>query len=139
MLVEHENGIDDNETASTAAIPAFITSAEFDLDDGHQFALVSRMIPDVSFEGSTGNSPTINMTLQPLNSSGSGFNSPVSESGVNTGTVIRTASSPVDVYTSQIHTRVRGRQMSMKIESSTVGVQWQLGSPRLDMRPDGRR
>jgi len=139
VVVEHEKGIDDNETATPAAISAFITSAEFDLEDGHQFALVSRMIPDVSFEGSTGNSPTINMTLQPLNSSGSGFNSPVSESGVNTGTVIRTASSPVDVYTSQIHTRVRGRQMSMKIESSTVGVQWQLGSPRLDMRPDGRR
>ena len=139
VLVEHENGIDDNETASAAAIPAFITSAEFDLDDGHQFAFVSRMIPDVSFEGSTGNTPTINMTLQPLNSSGSGFNSPTSESGVNTGTVVRSASSPVDVYTSQIHTRVRGRQMSMKIESSTVGVQWQLGSPRLDMRPDGRR
>jgi len=139
VVVEHEKGIDDNETATPAAITAFITSAEFDLEDGHQFALVSRMIPDVSFEGSTGNSPTINMTLQPLNSSGSGFNSPVSESGVNTGTVIRTASSPVDVYTSQIHTRVRGRQMSMKIESSTVGVQWQLGSPRLDMRPDGRR
>jgi len=139
VVVEHEKGIDDNETATPAAISAFITSAEFDLEDGHQFALVSRMIPDVSFEGSTGNSPTINMTLQPLNSSGSGFNSPASESGVNTGTVIRTASSPVDVYTSQIHTRVRGRQMSMKIESSTVGVQWQLGSPRLDMRPDGRR
>jgi hypothetical protein len=139
VLVEHEKGIDDNETATAAAIPAFITSAEFDLDDGHQFVLVSRMIPDVSFEGSTGNTPTINMTLQPLNSSGSGFNSPVSESGVNTGTVVRSASSPVDVFTSQIHTRVRGRQMSMKIESSTVGVQWQLGSPRLDMRPDGRR
>jgi len=139
VLIEHEKGIDDNETASTAAIPAFITSAEFDLEDGHQFALVSRLIPDVSFEGSTGSGPTINMTLLPLNSSGSGFNSPTSESGVNTGAVVRSASSPVDVYTSQIHTRVRGRQMAMKIESSTIGVQWQLGSPRLDMRPDGRR
>ena len=139
VIVEHENGIDDNETANAAAISAFITSAEFDLDDGHQFALVSRMIPDVSFEGSTGNSPTINMTLFPLNSSGSGYNSPTSESGVNTGAVVRSASSPVDVFTSQIHTRVRGRQMSMKIASTTTGVQWQLGSPRLDMRPDGRR
>ena len=139
ILVDHENGIDDNETGTTAAIAAFITSAEFDLDDGHQFALVSRMIPDVSFEGSTGDTPTINMTLLPLNSSGSGYNTPTSESGVNTGAVVRSASSPVDVYTSQIHTRVRGRQMSMKVESSTAGVQWQLGSPRLDMRPDGRR
>ena len=139
VLVDHENGIDDNETGTPAAISAFITSAEFDLEDGHQFALVSKMIPDVSFEGSTGNTPTINMTLSPLNSSGSGYNTPASESGVNTGAVVRSASVPVDVYTSEIYTRVRGRQMSMKIESSTTGVQWQLGYPRLDMRPDGRR
>ena len=139
VLVDHENGIDNNETSTPIAIPAFITSAEFDLEDGHQFALVSKMVPDVSFEGSTGSTPTINMTLFPLNSSGSGYNSPTSESGVNTGAVVRSASVPVDVYTSEIYTRVRGRQMSMKIESSTTGVQWQLGAPRLDMRPDGRR
>jgi hypothetical protein len=139
VLVDHENGIDDNETGTPVAIPAFITSAQFDLEDGHQFALVSRMIPDVSFEGSTGDSPTINMTLFPLNSSGSGRNTTASESGVNAGTVVRTASSPVDVYTEQIHTRVRGRQMSLKVDSGTTGVQWQLGSPRLDMRADGRR
>ena len=139
VLVDHENGIDDNETGTPAAISAFITSAQFDLEDGHQFALVSRMIPDVSFEGSTGDSPTINMTLFPLNSSGSGRNTTASESGVNAGTVVRSASSPVDVYTEQIHTRVRGRQMSLKVDSGTTGVQWQLGSPRLDMRADGRR
>ena len=139
VLVDHENGIDDNETGTPAAITASITSAQFDLEDGHQFALVSRMFPDVSFEGSTGDTPTITMTLFPLNSSGSGRNSPASESGVNSGTVVRSASSPVDVYTSQIHTRVRGRQMSLKVDSSTTGVQWQLGAPRLDMRPDGRR
>ena len=139
MLVDHENGIDDNETSTPAAITASITSAQLDLEDGHQFALVSRMIPDVSFEGSTGDTPTITMTLFPLNSSGSGRNNPASESGVNTGTVVRSASSPVDVYTEQIHTRVRGRQISLKVDSSTTGVQWQLGAPRLDMRPDGRR
>ena len=139
VLLNHEDGIDDNETDTPVAIDSFITSAEFDLEDGHQFALVSKMIPDVSFEGSTGSTPTINMTLYPLNTSGSGYNTPASESGVNTGTVIRSSSSPVDVYTSEIYTRVRGRQMAMKIESSTLGVQWQLGAPRLDMRPDGRR
>ena len=139
VLVDHENGIDDNETSTPAAITASITSAQLDLEDGHQFALVSRMIPDVSFEGSTGDTPTITMTLFPLNSSGSGRNNPASESGVNTGTVVRSASSPVDVYTEQIHTRVRGRQISLKVDSSTTGVQWQLGAPRLDMRPDGRR
>ena len=139
LLVDHENGIDDNETSTAAAISAFITSSEFDLDDGHQFMLMSRVLPDVSFEGSTADSPVINMTFFPLNASGSGYNSPTSESGVNTGAVTRSATSPVEAYTSQIHTRVRGRQMSMKIESSTTGVQWQLGSPRVDLRTDGRR
>ena len=139
VLVDHENGIDDNETGTTAAISAYITSSDFDLDDGHKFMLISRMMPDISFEGSTANSPAIAMTLYPHASSGSGRNSPVSESGTNTGTVTRTATSPVEAYTDQIHTRVRGRQLSVKIESSATGVQWQLGAPRLDMRPDGRR
>ena len=139
VLVDHENGIDDNETGTTAAIDAFILSADFDLDDGHQFMLVSRMLPDINFEGSTANSPVIDMTLFPHASSGSGRNSPISESGTNTGTVTRTATSPVEAYTDQIHTRVRGRQLSVKIESSTTGVQWQFGTPRIDMRPDGRR
>tara|TARA_B100001989_G_scaffold133731_1_gene94645 strand:- start:1114 stop:3249 length:2136 start_codon:yes stop_codon:yes gene_type:complete len=138
-LVNHEEGVDDNETGTAAAISSFITSAEFDLDDGHQFMLTSRMVPDVSFEGSTASNPVIDMTLFGLSFSGSGFNDPASESGVNTGAVTRTATSPVEVYTTQIHTRVRGRQMAMKIESSTTGVQWQLGSPRIDVRPDGRR
>jgi len=138
-LVNHEEGVDDNETGTAAAISAFITSAEFDLDDGHQFMLTSRMVPDVSFEGSTTSNPVIDMTLFGLSFSGSGFNDPASESGVNTGAITRTATSPVEVYTTQIHTRVRGRQMAMKIESSTTGVQWQLGSPRIDVRPDGRR
>ena len=139
LLVNHENGVDDNETGTAAAISAFITSSDFDLDDGHQFMLMSRVVPDVSFEGSTADSPAVNMTFFPLTSSGSGYNSPASESGVNTGAVTRSATSPVEVYTNQIHTRVRGRQLSMKIESSATGVQWQLGSPRVDLRADGRR
>ena len=92
VLVDHENGIDDNETGTPAAISAFITSAQFDLEDGHQFALVSRMIPDVSLEGSTGDSPTIKLTLFPLNSSGSGRNTPAPESGVNADTFVRSPS-----------------------------------------------
>ena len=139
VLVNHEEGIDDNETGTTAAISSFITSSEFDLDDGHNFMLTSRVLPDVSFEGSTATNPVINMTLLGLASSGSGYNDPASESGVNTGTITRSATSPVEVYTTQIHTRVRGRQMSLKIASTSAGVQWQLGAPRLDMRPDGRR
>jgi len=100
---------------------------------------VRRMVPDISFDGSTGDSPVITMTLSPSSFSGSGLNSPLSESGNSAGTITRTATSPVEVYTTQIHTRLRGRQMAMKIESSATGVQWQLGIPKVDMRPDGRR
>ena len=138
-LVNHEDGVDDNETSTTTAISSFITSADFDLDDGHQFMMVSRMVPDISFTGSTADAPVVNMTLEPLNSSGSGRNSPSSEGGVGTGTVTRSATTPVEVYTEQIHTRIRGRHITMKVHSDTTGVQWQLGSPRIDMRPDGRR
>jgi hypothetical protein len=97
------------------------------------------MVPDISFEGSTGDSPAITMTLSPSSFSGSGLNSPLSESGESAGTITRTATSPVEVYTTQVHTRLRGRQMAMKIESTATGVQWQLGVPSIDMRPDGRR
>ena len=138
-LVDHESGIDDNQGSSTAAITAYIESSEFDLDDGHKFMHVNRVIPDVSFDGSTATSPVVTMTLKPLRNSGSGIHSTPSLGGVNNATVTRTASSPVEVFTDQINVRVRGRQLSMRIESSAEGVTWQLGAPRLDMRPDGRR
>jgi hypothetical protein len=138
-LVLHESGLDDAETATTSAISASITSAQFDLDDGHKFMLISRMLPDISFEGSTADSPVVTMSMSALQNSGSGFNNPLSESGNSSGTVTRTASSPVEKFTDQIFLRVRGRQVSFKIESSSTGIAWQLGSPRIDMRPDGRR
>jgi len=138
-LVDHEEGIDDNIAGASAAITAFIVSADFDLDDGHKFALVNRVIPDISFDGSTADSPVVTMTLNPLANSGAGITSPTSTGGVNNATITRSASSPVEVYTDQIDIRVRGRQMSMRVESSAAGTTWQLGSPRLDMRPDGRR
>ena len=138
-LVQHEVGLDDAETGTTAAITASITSAQFDLDDGHKFMLVSRMIPDVTFDGSTADSPVVSMSLSALQNSGSGFNDPLSESGNSGGSVTRTATSPVEKFTEQIFLRVRGRQVSFKVESTAQGVMWQLGSPRIDMRPDGRR
>ena len=138
-LVNHEEGIDDNETGTTAAINAHITSSEFDLDDGHKFNFVWRVMPDMTFDGSTADSPSAVMTLYPLQNSGSGYNDPASEGGDSTGTVTRSATLPVEKYTGQLNTRVRGRQLSVKIESTASGVQWQLGTPRIDMRPDGRR
>jgi len=138
-LVNHEFGVDDNETGTPAAINAYISSAEFDLDDGHKFAFIWRVLPDITFDGSTAGSPQATMTLLPLKSSGSGYNDPASEGGTNSSTVTRTAVLPVEQYTGQIYTRVRGRQLAMKIESDALGVHWQLGAPRIDMRPDGRR
>ena len=138
-LVDHESGVDDNQTTSTAAIAAFIESSDFDIGDGDRFSLVNRVVPDVSFDGSTATNPAATLTLHALASSGSGRNSPVSEGGVNNATVTRTATSPVEVFTDLINIRVRGRQLSMKFSSSATGVTWQLGTPRLDIRADGRR
>ena len=138
-LVEHEFGTDNNEGVDPVAIEAYITSGQFDIDDGDKFALIRRIMPDMSFEGSTATSPAATMTLYPLANSGSGYNSPLSESGNSGGSVTRSATVPVEAFTGQIDTRVRGRQMSVKVESNAEGVKWQLGSPRVDMRPDGRR
>ena len=138
-LVSHEDGLDDNETGTTAPIAASISSAQFDLDDGHKFAFIWRLLPDMTFNGSTAASPAATMTLLPLASSGSGYNSPASQGGSNSAAVTRTATVPIEEYTDQINVRVRGRQMSVKIESTAEGVSWQLGTPRIDMRPDGRR
>ena len=138
-LVNHEEGFDDNETGTTAAIAASITSGQFDLDDGDRFAFIQRVLPDLTFNGSTASSPAATLTLLPLNNSGSGYNSPASEGGSNSRAVTRSATVPIEAYTGQVDIRVRGRQMSFKIESTGEGVSWQLGTPRVDMRPDGRR
>ena len=138
-LVNHEQGVDDNETATTAPIHSYIASTQFDLGDGDRFAFIYRMLPDLRFDGSTTGSPSVTMTLLPLANSGSGYNSPLSEGGTNTATVTRTSVLPIEQYTGQVYTRVRGRQLAIEIESDGEGVQWQLGTPRIDMRPDGRR
>lgn len=144
-LVNHEEGLDDNEAAITQPIHAYISSSEFDLDDGHNFMFVWRVLPDLTFANSTAASPSATMYLLPLKNSGSGYsvNSAVnanhSVAGSSSAGVTRIATLPIEEFTGQIYTRVRGRQMAMKIESTDIGVTWQLGAPRLDMRPDGRR
>lgn len=138
-LVNHELGVNDVQGETIEPINAYITSSEFDLDDGHKFAFVHRVIPDITFDGSTATSPSVTMTLLPLKGSGSGYNIPNSEGGNSSATITRTATVPVEEFTDQVFIRVRGRQMAMKIESTGEGVTWQLGSPRIDMRPDGRR
>lgn len=138
-LVNHEQGVDSNENGADVAIDAYITSAQFDIEDGDRFSFIRRIVPDVTFDGSTADSPSLVMELLPLQSSGSGYNSPLSEGGSSSASVARTAIVPIEVFTDQVYTRVRGRQLSIKIQSTDVGVTWQLGAPRIDIRPDGRR
>jgi hypothetical protein len=144
-IVEHEVGCDDASTASPVPIVAQITSSEFDLENGERFMFVWRVLPDITFVDSTTQHPSATMYLMPLLNSGSGYlvnpnpNDNHSVGGTSTANITRIASVPVETFTGQVFTRVRGRQMAVKIESTELGVNWQMGVPRLDARPDGRR
>jgi hypothetical protein len=126
ILYEHENGVN----ADTLPLAAEITSSDFDIIDGDQFMLMKRIIPDIDFNGSTAALPEATLTVKPRNFPGTAY------SNIDTGDVIQTS---VGVYTDQVFMRARARQMAFKISSTDLGVQWQLGSPRLDGRPDGKR
>jgi hypothetical protein len=138
-LVYHENGLDDNTNGTPVAMNSYITSSEFDIEDGHNFGFIWRIVPDITFRGSTANAPQATMTLIPLKNSGSGYTNPPSVGGSDSGTVTRTATVPIEAFTQYVYIRVRGRQMAFKVESSQLGATWQLGAPRIDIKPDGRR
>jgi hypothetical protein len=137
-LVNHEDGIDDNMTATTTPINSYISSSEFDIGDGHNFGFVWRVLPDLTFSNSVNSStnaePQVTMTLYGLTNSGSGSTS-------NAGAPVASSSTYVitEEFTGQIYTRMRGRQMIFKIDSNQIGTTWQLGAPRIDIRQDGRR
>jgi hypothetical protein len=126
IIYNHEQGTNDNTTAMTS----YIASSDFDLGDGDQLILSKRIIPDLNFSGSTAALPAVTMYIKPRNFPGNAY------SNVDSEQVIETS---VDVYTEQIFMRARARQMAIEIESTDLDVQWQLGSPRLDGRPDGKR
>jgi hypothetical protein len=128
LLYNHENGINDDDIAMVS----YIQSSDFDLEDGDQFMLTRRILPDVEFNGSTANAPEVTLSIRPRNFPGA----PASINPADTQRVIETS---VDQYTDQVFVRARARQMALKVQSDTLGVQWQLGAPRLDARPDGRR
>jgi hypothetical protein len=138
LTVYHESGLNDSATATTLPLDAYISSSEFDIGDGHNFGFVWRVLPDLTFEDST-NSPTgavpsVSMTLQGLANSGSGVTSTASQPVSKSNTYVIT-----EQFTGQIYTRMRGRQMIFKISSNQINTAWQLGAPRIDIRPDGRR
>ena len=142
-IVQHEDGVDNYALGNITALPAYIASSEFDIGDGHNFGFVWRVLPDLTFEGSSAvagvsgsgiPTPSVNMTLYPLQNSGSGA------SGLASSAVTKKANYVItEEFTGQIYTRVRGRQMIFQISSSQIGTTWQLGAPRIDVRADGRR
>jgi hypothetical protein len=132
-LYEHEIGFDDGTTDPISAIPAYIQSSPIDIGDGEQFMLLRRMIPDVDFKASTAIIPDVNITLDVKNSPDGTYNRS------QTDAFVKTQAAPVDSRTEQLYFRLRGRQMRFKISSDELGVDWRLGSPRIDIKPDGRR
>lgn len=137
-LVYQEVGVDDEATSTPVAIEAYITSAELDIGDGFNYGLINRVIPDVTFNDSTADTPQATMTLIPMKFPGSGYQSPASLGGQSSAAVSRIVESPIEEFTKQIYVRVRGRQLVFKISSTGLGTKWQLGTPRADVRPDGR-
>jgi hypothetical protein len=136
-LVEQEFECCDSTGDVTVPIAAYIESTEFDLDDGDRFGFVTRILPDITFEGSTTLAPQADITLYPMTNSGTGFGGSVG--GSLSAAVTRSVSVPVEKFTGQVFVRVRGRQMVLRVASAAPGVKWQLGSFRYDVRPDGRK
>ena len=142
LLVYHEAAVDDGTTNPPSPINAYVQSSDFDIGDGHNYGFVWRLIPDITFDGSTTPSPLnpqATFIMRPRQNPGANY-------GVSTPTEVTTPQSyagqqthNVQQFTEIVYTRVRGRQMAFRIESNTIGTQWQLGTPRLDVRPDGRR
>jgi hypothetical protein len=148
LLLNHENGTDDVSTASTLPINAYIQSSDFEIGEGHNFGFVWRILPDVNFNGSTVNNPTVTMTVKPRQNSGAPYGAADTPQVQSANNYATQREYNIQEFTGQVYTRLRGRQMSFRIESGAydsansnngIGVAWQLGVPRIDIRPDGRR
>ena len=128
-LYNHENGNDDD----GSAIDSYIESSQFDIGQGDSFSFVDRVLPDLTFDGSTSMDPTATFTIKARNYPGAAYDESQDE------TATRTATTPVEQFTNQLHVRIRGRGVALRVSSTEIGVQWRLGVPRLNIRPDGRR
>jgi len=138
-ILYHEVGTDDVETGTSVPIHAYVQTSDFDIGDGHNFGFMWRILPDVNFNGSNVDKPTVTMQVKPRQNSGARYgaaNDPTVESKDNYST---TRQYTIQEFDGQVYTRLRGRQMAFKIESTDLGVAWQLGAVRIDLRPDGRR
>jgi len=138
-ILYHESSVDDNAGLTPLPINAYVQSSDFDIGDGHNYGYVWRMLPDVHFNGSSVNQPSVVMTLKPRVNSGAAYgaaDTPVTTSSDNFAIYPQYT---VQQFTGQVYTRLRGRQMAFRISSDGLGVAWQLGTPRIDIKNDGRR
>ena len=138
-IVYHEIGTDDNSGLAAAPIVSYVQSSDFDIGDGHNFGYVWRMLPDVNFNGSNSNQPYVTMTLLPRQNSGTQYGATDIPTVQSTQNYTVLPEYTIQQFTGQVYTRLRGRQMAFRIGSDSLGVAWQLGSPRIDIRADGRR
>jgi hypothetical protein len=141
QLIYQETGVDDGSTVPGTLTPidAYVQSSDFDIGDGHNFGFVWRLIPDVTFDGSSTAEPQLNFTVRPRANPGSGYGTSDNPAVISANNYAGQRTYNVQRFTQQVYVRIRGRQMAFRVESNTLGVQWQLGSPRIDVRADGRR
>ena len=143
QVMFHENGTNDcSLVAKGEAIYSYVQSSDFDIGDGNNFGFVWRMLPDVTFDGSNVPAPKVNLSVRPRQNSGTPYgvgDAPAVISGNAYSSVPLVHNYVVQLFTGQVYTRIRGRQMAFKIESTDLGVAWQLGATRIDVRADGRR
>jgi len=138
-ILYHENGVDDASGLTPVPIVSYVQSSDFDIGDGMNFGFVWRILPDLTFNGSTSGVPQVTMVVLPRQNAGTAYgapNAPVVASAQNYNSRYTYA---VQQFDGQVYTRIRGRQMAYRIESTGLGVAWQMGYPRIDIRPDGRR
>ena len=128
-----ENGLDDGSANPPVALAPYIESSVVDMGDGDQFMFATRVIPDLTFRNSTNVAPTATLTLKARNFPGGAY------FATDSDPVVKTASHPVEQFTNQLFTRLRGRSISLRIESNQTGTAWRLGDPRVDLRTDGRK
>ena len=138
-VLYHESNVDDASGLTPVAIDSYIQSSDFDIGDGHNFALVWRILPDVNFNGSNVDKPYVTMTVKPRQNSGTPYGAADSPGVTSSDNYSIKGVYNIQQFTGQVYTRLRGRQMAFRIESNSLGVAWQLGTCRLDLRPDGRR
>ena len=139
QLIYHENGNDDGSTTPASPIEAYCQSSDFDIGDGHNFGFVWRIIPDVTFDGSNVDLPSVDFTVRPRKNPGANYGASESPTVASTQNYALEQTYNVQTFTEYAYVRIRGRQMAFKISSNTLGVSWQLGTPRMDVRADGRR